>query len=1574
MAGVLGFLKKKKDELLSGFANSKLGQNFTQSKAARFAEGAVQKGGGFVRGFGKTALDYAGGQFGSALGKSFAARRISQMQQDMLDRQRNQDEIIINRMKQANTRGDSREQNRLKLILNSPNLQTNFTNILSNQDKSYQESKKDIVSGAFKTGLSTVFGSAALKSPLSTATSSLGFGGVGNVVNQKLANPQKRINWNDVGQSVAQTAMLSPLWKANARGVDKVLTANITNKITHGLARKFSEQGSAATAKTIVNLAKSGVGVKQIAPSLGKIFIKGVGRGLVETIPDNLTYSTFKKATGDKRKFSDIIKQDLPGDMVGNIVGNTILPGGALWQGIGAWRKGAKDFKQKSAKFLEDVPDEQKPDMLNFYRAASAVKNGVSNEATIGNIKKLKKIVGLPNDTPEQVVMRARVLEELLSTKHPDKKNFTFNDTLDFIKTINIPERWQDLNDNRKLAIYHQFDDMLNKTVVKPIPVEGKTFLTSSYITNDPNKIKKWKRKSNKLTSSQEGLADAHVASPSSPGGIGASNFPTSEKVNANIVPSNQQKLNSSDDYWNSLSKQADSESKVKDTTVNTQAIPSSLDLHKQIEENVDFYNKQIGKSSLLKSVTNPLNLLSETDRASFDNWRRAGLSSGLEANHLAKQVDKALGNPDSQTAWKITQFMQNPTEQTAKALGLENTEQYQEAIGNMRRIYNDLYNEVTSKTGKKANYLENYVPQIWQEPQEKIEQIARSAGIKPSWMNKRIIPDYQTGVALGLTPKYTHPGQLLAEYYTKAQKALASNKLINSLVDSGVLVSGRKPSGWSEVNSDSIATKKLARSALAANLQSLGVLDKLPRDQRDTILAQASAKEMKLYAPKSIATVLNNIFGEGSKGSATLGLAATANKRMQNFVLSGGIPGTPFNSFTIGQAIKEITGGNPAVLKSFARSFSNKASEQFMEAHQPTIKMMAQQGISINTGHDYKTEFKNILGGDDGIIKYLDKGFTKLFEEPTFQRFMPMKNIEYFETIYDNAITNGKSSEEAAEIAGKMTKSWMGLIDNYARNRKLQQTINSIFFAPDYREGMLNFWTNLVKAVPNIAAPENRQFLKFGVGTVITYGLYNIVNKFLTGRYMWENKSGKKLSFEIPENENWGGETGRSLFMGILPSVATMPRNAAEIGLAILQGDGDTVKQKLGSYFSMPIKLGSELLANQDYFGNPIRDVESSVGNQVKQTASYVSGDYLHPFAGAAVDLITRRRNLLETALKVAETPLYGSRSSDAAGLTKKQYQTFQNLSKQGNNAKAYALQAKELKRQKDAVKKGINPNAGWWDSLWGNNKITSFTPSENTVLRATQKSVIKDKIKQMDLTVTPEELSFAYLYDIERMPASNRYETAQRNNKLYGVYDDIVKDEYLSPEQKAYLSKLVRNNLGKTQEDMDYYLKASAANNNLKTLAVYDDLDKLTLDNNTTEGHEQLLAYLVESRRIINNKLLATDGVIDNLYHDNLITNEERKWLKNLDWDEEKGDWKLKKLSTKSKKQRSVSTIAKSLHKIKIKSSPASAIKISSPQISKADIKPIKIVSSSKHIDLGAPNINPEALIKIASTTNQK
>ncbi|MDO5561794.1 MAG: hypothetical protein Q4G02_03435, partial [bacterium] len=147
-------------------------------------------------------------------------------------------------------------------------------------------------------------------------------------------------------------------------------------------------------------------------------------------------------------------------------------------------------------------------------------------------------------------------------------------------------------------------------------------------------------------------------------------------------------------------------------------------DFDKKIQENLDFYNQKtdgklakIGKET--KSAINPLDSLSDTDRQSFDTWRSQTFTRSIEANNLAQQVDDALGNPDAQTAWKITQYMQNPTEETAAALGLENPYQYDDAIIDMRNIYNDLYEKVVNATGKETGFVENYVPQMWNESQE---------------------------------------------------------------------------------------------------------------------------------------------------------------------------------------------------------------------------------------------------------------------------------------------------------------------------------------------------------------------------------------------------------------------------------------------------------------------------------------------------------------------------------------------------------------------------------------------------------------------------------------------------------------------------------------------------------------------------------------------------------------------------------------------------------------------------------------------------------------------------------------
>jgi hypothetical protein len=91
----------------------------------------------------------------------------------------------------------------------------------------------------------------------------------------------------------------------------------------------------------------------------------------------------------------------------------------------------------------------------------------------------------------------------------------------------------------------------------------------------------------------------------------------------------------------------------------------------------------------------------------------------------------------------------------------------------------------------------------------------------------------------------------------------------------------------------------------------------------------------------------------------------------------------------------------------------------------------------------------------------------------------------------------------EATEAAGKATKNWMGMVEDLGRSKATRDLINTVFFAPQYREGLINIFSKAVESIfpKNIKDPsftKNRIFL---AGLVLTYGLYNLLNKKLNGK-----------------------------------------------------------------------------------------------------------------------------------------------------------------------------------------------------------------------------------------------------------------------------------------------------------------------------------------------------------------------------------------------------------------------------------------------------------------------------------------
>ena len=621
------------------------------------------------------------------------------------------------------------------------------------------------------------------------------------------------------------------------------------------------------------------------------------------------------------------------------------------------------------------------------------------------------------------------------------------------------------------------------------------------------------------------------------------------------------------------------------------------------------------GIKRLFNRLFNPLKNAPEEVQQTANSWRREVLTARADANSLAKR----FANIPDEDGWKMVRYIQNPTKETAQRLNFDPAP-YQKEIKELRQVYDQVRKEGLKK-GLDIGYLENYLNQVWQEPWGEIATKVRGAGARPYFTKERVIPSYEEGISLGLTPRFTHPAQLAAHYKEALSKAVANKKLVDGLIKSGYLVpSGDAPLDWQPITAPLF-----------------------PKVTKTIGKGQTIVSDYK--APPSVAEAINSIFeyggGQHSGLEELADLGAKVARAMQEVVLSGGIG--PANAFTYGQMIKEVTAGRvKSPVTSFFRAFSDKSTKEFFQNNQQYQRMMAEEGIPLYTSDDYGKAFKN-LAENKTLKQKLGDAWNKVFNEATFKRFMPMLETNFFKDTYEQAIKGGLSPDEAKRLAGEATRNFYGIADAFSRSKFVEDAATTVFSAPKFRESMVNFWINNAKALlpKNIKNPSYNTNRKFLAGTVLTYLLYTTANKALTGHWMHENKGGKELSVEIPVGND------RSLFIPMLPSVGTIPRRAVEMTGALLEGDVATATQKAGSFLSQPISLGSQLLSNRTFYGAPIYQQEDTALQKFGKLGGYALEEASHPLIGEPIAVAQGRKTPFEAGLGLMEVPAYPSAST---------------------------------------------------------------------------------------------------------------------------------------------------------------------------------------------------------------------------------------------------------------------------------------------------------------------------------------
>lgn len=165
-----------------------------------------------------------------------------------------------------------------------------------------------------------------------------------------------------------------------------------------------------------------------------------------------------------------------------------------------------------------------------------------------------------------------------------------------------------------------------------------------------------------------------------------------------------------------------------------------------------------------------------------------------------------------------------------------------------------------------------------------------------------------------------------------------------------------------------------------------------------------------------------------------------------------------------------------------------------------------------------------------------------------------------------------------------------------------------------------------------------------------------------------------------------------------------------------------------------------------------------------------------------------------------------------------------------------------------------------------------------------------------------------------INSMPSSTNLGKVKKDKEVWSAAEKIITSGVSEAEQSSVLQKL-----GISKEDAQYYATAKSSNDE-KTAYVLDNTAKL-------EGKE-LYDQLVNWRKPVNGAMVLSDGVINNLVDEGMITSEQGKALKKIDYTR---SGKLK-VSSGSKGK-----------KITIKAPAFKAIKL-------AQIKPIKAAKVKK------------------------
>lgn len=351
------------------------------------------------------------------------------------------------------------------------------------------------------------------------------------------------------------------------------------------------------------------------------------------------------------------------------------------------------------------------------------------------------------------------------------------------------------------------------------------------------------------------------------------------------------------------------------------------------------------------------------------------------------------------------------------------------------------------------------------------------------------------------------------------------------------------------------------------------------------------------------------------------------------------------------------------------------------------------------------------------------------------------------------------------------------------------------------------------------------------------------------------------------------------------------------------------------------------QLGVNRDFRGKPISDPDENKyqpstltpSEKLKNQALWTGRAYLPPPVNSAIDV----GQVAATGKNMYGTPQTMTQSIARLGGVKISDMGAEEVQAIREKDAEYDQKGNEyIQKQIQSVKK--QQLTGKISQETANNRIANLESQKKTV----NTSLIKgsgDEIGYINEDGNMGTINLKKYDDIKNLPSDNKYNSAIKESKQYSEATKILDNTDLTTEQQQ--TALDRLGIDKTKAD---YYRVANDSDNLKTMFVLDAINKVKTQGG---GFSDVIQLLANQRTEINGKQIASNGVLDNLVDEGILTKAQATELKKYKY--ENGQLTPKsKTGTKAKKAKKISVTLRKMSAPKLSSSKTKVKRITVPK----------------------------------------